>query len=655
MKKTFCIDCKEYTYNADEYERLYEELLKRMEWLFSHGYTLVSMVAVFWSITLSVLGAFLSSELASNSPFTFLIPFLTVLLVGAPAIFVYPFSVKYQDNVRTVASLGAYFRVFYELPSILKKTGYAKNKNGDMEHKVFAWETLHCDTHYERTGGFGAEYIIISSAALVLSLTTGIVSIIAYSQCRIWFMLLFLFFWGGLGVVSYKVWKNSCTRTTIDYYFVRYLHTYLAKAVNLELLTSQECKIYLKYTNTEIMQEKAMDGVTKEYNFRILHMISVIETLLQNEDYTEIKKMLCGLRFDKNDKAYCKLLTISKQYCAEYSKLCAIPNERLTDKERERKEELLDVLFPGHGTLYGIGAGIEVVIGMVELGDNCYINANVKFNPDVKVKTGDYFICAPNVTFGSDESFDKVGQIEIGDDVWVCADVTVQKGVKIGSRSVIGLSSVVKTESALGDDSIYSGAPAVVASAIENRGVAACKSECTEPSDDYEKAFVAHLRSLGFEGDFSQLLYLLRGEKYNAQDPLAAAVTDYTHALYAEYATADKKRRAELKNILFPFKGENCTIGENVFVECIGSVRLGGSVTVGNCVTLMGSIVLGDRCTIEEKVSLVGIGHEVYHENRHVCDGCMINTSRVIRVESGVHIGKGKKLAPKTPIEKDQI
>ena len=151
MKKTFELSGENCFHDKAEYIRLHDELFKRMEWLFSQGYTLVSMVAVFWSITLSVLGTFLTNRLPSSSPFVFFIPLLVVFLVGLPAILVFPFSVKYQDSLRTVVSLAAYLRVFYELPSMLKKKTYEKNRNGEKQHAIYAWETLHCDTHFERT------------------------------------------------------------------------------------------------------------------------------------------------------------------------------------------------------------------------------------------------------------------------------------------------------------------------------------------------------------------------------------------------------------------------------------------------------------------------------------------------------------------------
>ena len=92
-------------------------------------------------------------------------------------------------------------------------------------------------------------------------------------------------------------------------------------------------------------------------------------------NFEEIERLYQGKTFDASDKTYKALLSLSKDLCDEYTSLCAKKDSS------DRRNEILNILFPGHGVLYGVGAGINVVIGMVELGNNCYINTNVSFMP----------------------------------------------------------------------------------------------------------------------------------------------------------------------------------------------------------------------------------------------------------------------------------
>lgn len=73
-----------------------------------------------------------------------------ILVLPIPLFIVIPSAVKYHDGIRQIASLCAYIKVFYELPSIIKR------KEGGR----FFWETTHCNQTLKGEKLIGAEYLL---------------------------------------------------------------------------------------------------------------------------------------------------------------------------------------------------------------------------------------------------------------------------------------------------------------------------------------------------------------------------------------------------------------------------------------------------------------------------------------------------------------
>lgn len=105
--------------------------------------------------------------------------------------------------------------------------------------------------------------------------------------------------------------------------------------------------------------------------------------------------------------------------------------------------------------------------GKLEIGDKCFFNRNCSITCMNHIKIGNRCTFANNLVMVdhdhniySDRSKKPytVGEITIGDDVWIGANVTVLKGVKIGNGAVIAAGAVVNSDVEPGY--IYGGVPA---------------------------------------------------------------------------------------------------------------------------------------------------------------------------------------------------
>ncbi|MEW6690498.1 MAG: acyltransferase [Pseudomonadota bacterium] len=112
--------------------------------------------------------------------------------------------------------------------------------------------------------------------------------------------------------------------------------------------------------------------------------------------------------------------------------------------------------------------------GRIAIGDDFGANGNVRLIADCggRITIGDKVIVGPNVVIrAADHSFARTdtpireqghaaGEIVIGSDVWIAANVVVVQGARIGAHAVIGAGSVVTGE--IPAFAVAAGAPARV-------------------------------------------------------------------------------------------------------------------------------------------------------------------------------------------------
>lgn len=170
----------------------------------------------------------------------------------------------------------------------------------------------------------------------------------------------------------------------------------------------------------------------------------------------EFEKMISGEIYDPNNEELVKAKRKAHRLCYQYN--------NTLEEDEETRRKILDELLPNSSKNIILQGPIFFDYGVnIEIGDNSYANFNFTILDTCKVKIGKNVLFGPNVAiytplhpfyyserslyYDSEKGYytdDEYGkEVEIGDDTWVCGNVTICSGVKIGARCVIGAGSVV--------------------------------------------------------------------------------------------------------------------------------------------------------------------------------------------------------------------
>ncbi len=257
MKEINFDGLKDRQFSETEYQALRQEQNLRIEMIYTHGFTLASLVLVFFSAIFVFVGNICELSLnncpvlSQNIWIDSVISFVVSVFCLLPVALVFCFSAKNEDNLRQIISCAAYQKVFFEFPSLLSK----KIKDG-KDTGILGWEMLHCQQKIPKAKFIAAEYFVIAIASIILSLFLGLalclysyfsndyysnsLNVINSALCITLFSLLFITLIGISVWLTVKIRKNTNSDNIIKKYGESYFHKYVELARNLGFLTDEQ-------------------------------------------------------------------------------------------------------------------------------------------------------------------------------------------------------------------------------------------------------------------------------------------------------------------------------------------------------------------------------------------------------------------------------
>ena len=161
---------------------------------------------------------------------------------------------------------------------------------------------------------------------------------------------------------------------------------------------------------------------------------------------TEWEKMQAGLTYNDFDKDLFNRRVEAKKLFRAYN--------RTDDDEVDKRNDIMHRLFRHVGENVWIEPDFRCEFGKnITIGNNVYINFGCVILDCGQVSIGDDTLIGPNVGIFSGNHAADAGErtagglipkpVAIGDRVWICGNVSIVPGVRIGDESVIGAGSVV--------------------------------------------------------------------------------------------------------------------------------------------------------------------------------------------------------------------
>ncbi len=221
-----------------EYQSLRNELNVHIDMAYKQSFTIISIVLVYYAAIFAfykdIYNLIINTNVLSGS----ILSWTIMLICGLPTILIFPFSVKYHDNIRSIICIATYCKIFYEFPTMLK-----------TETPVKAWELIHCNSMIPYGRMFASIHYIISWAGTILCGVFGAHIILSIINMYGFFnnfaiIILDLLIYIGVIVVLFY-FKHQCHKNVnfqhlCSLYEEKFSEVYIEEAVNCFGLTPEQ-------------------------------------------------------------------------------------------------------------------------------------------------------------------------------------------------------------------------------------------------------------------------------------------------------------------------------------------------------------------------------------------------------------------------------
>ena len=395
--------------------------------------------------------------------------------------------------------------------------------------------------------------------------------------------------------------------------------------------------------------DKKLKNLTKNFGFK-------------KDELSEIQKMYSGEFFDPTNKAYLKLLEISKDLCTKYNSIDKNLKQKLSllsaIKIYFKKKKILNKLFPTHKFVGSI-RHVDTVIGLVDLDSFVFLNSGTTFSPLTLTHIQKSTMFGVKVSVGDDNiqkngNLIKLGQVDIGKQTWIGAGAKICNNTFVGDCSVVA--SGARVEQDISPNFLCLGRPAKEYCKLD-------KTYSPKPkiyqkySDAQKQKIFDTLKKLGYKSVWKEYKKVLYGQKFNTCKIKFGNLFLLTHRLCSEMSNPQttKQRRQQIVDILFPNHGTNFVVEDNVFLDLLGTVVCGNNVTIKSGTYLAGNIFLGNDVTLEQNSLIFASEHDMLASDRKMRFNLKNGLYRwtwtdTVVVEYGVTVGQNAIVVPSSHV-----
>ena len=108
---------KKVHFSENEYLSIRTEMVERIKLLNSQSFTALASIVAFWSIGLNFKIELITKNIYADKIFNqVLLNFMGTVIFLIPLFLFLPLSIKSGENLRQIASISVYIRVFYDYP-----------------------------------------------------------------------------------------------------------------------------------------------------------------------------------------------------------------------------------------------------------------------------------------------------------------------------------------------------------------------------------------------------------------------------------------------------------------------------------------------------------------------------------------------------------
>ena len=395
--------------------------------------------------------------------------------------------------------------------------------------------------------------------------------------------------------------------------------------------------------------DKKLKNLTKNFGFN-------------KQELTEIQKMYSGEFFDPTDKAYLKLLEISKQLCKTYNDINKNLKQKIsltkTIKIFLQKKKIIKKLFPIHKSIGSI-RHVDTVIGLVDLDSFVFLNNYTTFSPFTLTHIGDGTMFGVKITVGDDKvekngNLIKLGKVDIGKNTWIGAGAKICNNTKLGDGCVVASGAGVMQN--ISPNYLCLGRPAKEYCKLDNSYSPKPKIY-QEYTDKQQQKIFDTLSELGYKCVTKEYKKVLCGKKFNTCKIKFGNLFLTTHRLCSEMSSpqTSKERRQQIVDMLFCNHGKNFVVEDNVFIDLLGTVVCGDNVTIKSGTCLAGNVFLGNNVTLEQNSLIFASEHDMLASERKMRFNLKHGLYRwtwtdTVIVEDNITIGENAIIVPGTKV-----